>query len=350
MNRAEAVLPMRVPLFFSMLALFVNIAAHGQTNTGSWRALPNAPVVPENGRFDDVFFINPTTGWITNVGEGKIYQTADGGQSWVEQLDAQRAFGYHVGFRCVGFANEQAGWTGNLNFHNNPIPRRSLFETRDGGKTWTNISNRITGPDPAGVCGLWVVNEQIIYGAGRWNGPPIFIKSIDGGNSWTSMDLRPMATGLVDVFFFNADSGLIVGGKGVGSSLDEQRASKAIILFTTDEGSTWKTVYESTTAGKWCWKISFPTRNIGYVATQGPTGDGIVLKTIDGGLTWEEKFVGAGLGFSGIGFATSTKGWVGAFGTYETSDGGNTWQEVANVGRLINRFRILSDTLGYAVG
>jgi hypothetical protein len=56
-----------------------------------------------------------------------------------------------------------------------------LFETRDGGATWANISNRIVGPDPAGICGLWVVNERLVYDVGRWNGPPMFIKSADGG-------------------------------------------------------------------------------------------------------------------------------------------------------------------------
>jgi photosystem II stability/assembly factor-like uncharacterized protein len=328
-----------------LMALAIAGAAHGQTNAGSWRALPNAPVARANERFDDVFFLNPMIGWVVNLPENKIFKTIDGGENWVEQATLGSVF-----LRCIGFANEQLGWTGNLNFHNNPIAKRSLFETRDGGITWANISNRIAGPDPAGICGLWVVNARLVYGAGRWNGPPMFIKSVDGGMSWTSLDLRPLATGLVDVFFFNADSGLIVGGKGVGSSLQEQNASQAVILFTADGGQTWRTVYESAAKGKWCWKISFPTRAIGYVATQGPTGDGIILKTTDGGMTWQEKFVGAGLGFSGIGFATAQKGWVGSLGAYESSDGGESWQEVANVGRLINRFRMLSPTLGYAVG
>ncbi|MCI0690563.1 T9SS type A sorting domain-containing protein [candidate division KSB1 bacterium] len=332
------------------LVIFIAVVALGQTDASSWRTLPNAPVAPDNGRFDDVFFINPETGWIANVAAGKIYKTTDGGESWIEQIEARNVFGYFVGFRCVGFASEQLGWAGNINLHNIPVARRSLFETRDGGRTWANISDRISGPDPAGICGLWVVNDRLVYGAGRWNGPPMFIKSTDAGMSWAALDLRPLATGLVDVFFFNADSGLIVGGKGVGSSLEEQNASQSVILFTADGGKTWKTVYEGTTKGKWCWKISFPTRTIGYVATQGPTGDGIILKTTDGGLTWQEKFVGVGLGFSGIGFATSQKGWVGALGAYETLDGGESWQEVANVGQRINRFRILSATLGYAAG
>ena len=46
----------------------------------SWMTLPNAPVAEDNQRYDDVFFINPSTGWIVNVSESKIYKTSDGDQ------------------------------------------------------------------------------------------------------------------------------------------------------------------------------------------------------------------------------------------------------------------------------
>lgn len=144
------------------LVIFIAVVALGQTDASSWRTLPNAPVAPDNGRFDDVFFINPETGWIANVAAGKIYKTTDGGENWIEQIEARNVFGYFVGFRCVGFASEQLGWAGNINLHNIPVARRSLFETRDGGRTWANISDRISGPDPAGICGLWVVNDRLV--------------------------------------------------------------------------------------------------------------------------------------------------------------------------------------------
>jgi photosystem II stability/assembly factor-like uncharacterized protein len=46
-----------------------------------WQRLPNAPMAGENQRFDDVFFIDPSNGWIVHVGESKIYKTSDGGNS-----------------------------------------------------------------------------------------------------------------------------------------------------------------------------------------------------------------------------------------------------------------------------
>ena len=317
----------------------------------AWYTLSNSPLSGGgNSRFDDVRFMNPMTGWVVSVSDGAIFKTVDGGVSWTQQIQSDDEFGYHVGFRSVTFVNESRGWAGNLNFHNSPIPGRSLFESTNGGTKWLNISNRISGPDPAGICGLWAVNEQLIYGVGRWNGPPMFIKTTDGGNSWTSRDMRPLVTGLVDVYFFSADTGLIVGGNGIGSSIEEQQNSRAAVLYTTDGGANWTKVYESASLGRNCWKISFPSRNVGYIATQGTNDAGLVLKTTDGGLTWKEKFVGSGLGFSGIGFVSDTHGWVGATETYTTFDGGDTWSLANGVGSHINRFRILNDTLGYAVG
>jgi len=39
--------------------------------------------------------------------------------------------------------------------------------------------------------------------------------------------------------------------------------------------------------GQWAWKIQFITDRIGYVTTEGPTPEGVVLKTTDGGATWK---------------------------------------------------------------
>ncbi len=118
--------------FFGFL-LKLSAVAFAQSEIGEWRTLPNAPIA--DLRFEDVFFINSSIGWIVEISRGKIYKTANGGESWDEVFNAMSDLGYHVGFRAVGFADDQIGWSGNLNFHNNPIPGRALFETRNGGDT-----------------------------------------------------------------------------------------------------------------------------------------------------------------------------------------------------------------------
>ena len=308
-----------------------------------WELLAGSPT-PRSSRFDDLHFATPQRAWLASIG-GQIHRTDDGGGTWSLVYDDQSVF-----FRAIGFTTPDVGWVGNLNTFNSPTPGMGLFETDDGGVTWTSVAPRVTGPDLGGICGIAVVDAATVYAIGRWHGPAVFARTRDGGMSWESFDMAPMVHGLVDVHFFSADTGLITGGRDVGPALTQQQQSRTVILRTEDGGDTWTEAHVSTRLGTWGWKFSFPTPDIGYVAVQGPTLDGIVLKTVDGGRSWSELVVRPNDGYSGIGFATPDLGWVGGdFGTYETTDGGATWLQV-DLGSRVNRFRVLSADLMYAAG
>lgn len=310
-----------------------------------WEVLDGSPDAGGTRRHDDIFFLDDDTGWLINT-EGQVHHTTDGGTSWTHLHTRDGGF-----FRSVAFANDQLGWIGSLNRFNDPQPDQALYETTDGGTTWTNISDRIVGPEAVGICGLWIADESTIYGVGRWSGPAVFIRSTDGGASWESQDLSPTVTGLVDVYFASPQEGLIIGGRGVGNSAEAQASSRTVIMGTDDGGDTWDVRYESATEGSWGWKFTFPSALVGYAAVQGPTPGGIVLKTTDGGQTWTELPVDLDVGFSGIGFATETLGWVGGDrrAVYETQDGGLTW-ELVRLGESMNRFRMMDSGIGFASG
>src|SRR6185436_12602062 len=108
------------------------ISAHAQSG---WNYLPNAPVVAN--RFDDIYFVNDSTGWAVN-GDGQIYRTADAGDSWTLQLTS----GYY--FRSVEFLNDSVGFTGTLS--------GEVLKTEDAGQTWNNIEQSFPQQVP-GVCG-----------------------------------------------------------------------------------------------------------------------------------------------------------------------------------------------------
>ncbi len=314
----------------------------------SWHELESAPVAVDTLlKHDDLFYVNEQKGWLVTR-NGHIYNTENGGESWDLQY-TDSAY-----WRCVGFADENNGWAGNKLGDAGNL----LYRTRDGGQTWSIVDN-IPEPVPAGLCGINVYSPDIVNACGRIFGPGVFIRSEDGGDTWTSLDLTYKADMLIDIYFWDEMHGIIVGGTD-GGFVD----SKAIILRTGNGGNTWETIYLGERNTEWCWKISFPTPDIGYVSIQNgrdECSDEYFLKTTDGGDTWEEHvfFTKADCEkwewiYSGqaIGFLDAKTGWIGSYyhlPTMITVDGGETWHE-SDFGYHVNRIRFLSDNLGYASG
>jgi photosystem II stability/assembly factor-like uncharacterized protein len=308
-----------------------------------WVPLPNAPT---GSHFEDAFFVDPLVGWVVD-GAGRIHRTTNGGDSWQLQVD-EPAY-----LRSVGFADAQRGWAGNLN--GTPL----LFATTNGGAAWTSVLN-IPEPRPTGICGIWVVNASVVYGCGRYDATTArVIKTTNGGATWTSMDLAPLASSLIDCYFFDENRGFVVGGIGEpardgDAALGTQTGGdtrRAVILGTTDGGATWTTRHTTNRLGEWCWKISFPTPSVGYVSIERFSGSTYFLKTTDGGLTWAEHLFRDNYIVQGIGFVTPLLGWTGGptGPTYESTDAGASWH-LAGFGVHLNRFRFLGPGIGYAVG
>lgn len=331
-------------LIFVLSGLFFFSTAFPQDEI-NWQVLPNSPVT--SFRHDDAWFVSAKTGWISN-GNGQVFRTTDGGDSWELQLSRT-----NVWFRSIVFIDSLRGWVGNLGPNcfapgvNDPT---LLFHTQNGGVSWTPVFN-IERPHVSGICGMWAVNDSVVYGAGSICGNPGLIKTTDGGGYWSAIDMNPYVDRLVDCYFFSPDSGFVVGGIGGETN------TRGIIMFTADGGETWEEKYRTVNSPLWCWKISFPTATSGYVSLETPQASGIrrtwFLKTTDKGETWEEKpFLDNNTFYweQGMGFATESIGWIGGDDdTYESRDGGETWQITDNATNL-NRVRMVNDTLGFAVG
>jgi photosystem II stability/assembly factor-like uncharacterized protein len=320
---------MRLPVFSFFLLVMVTSLAIAQPR---WRTLANSP--SSGSRHDDVFFINHNIGWVVN-GARQVFKTTNGGASWQLKFTAA---GY---LRSVGFADSLLGWAGSLD------STTVLYRTTDGGDTWSLVTNLPT-LRPAGICGIWVVNRNVMYGSGRYNGKPRVIKTTDGGASWTTIDLSSIATCLVDCYFFNEDSGFVVGSKGPGP----YRNDSAAVFFTSNGGATWSSRFVGSQANELSWKISFPTPTVGFISIERfATGVVSYFRTTDRGQSWHERQFINNYDAQGIGFINQTVGWIGGWtgATYETTNGGASWH-LAGFGTNVNRIRFLSDTLGYAVG
>jgi hypothetical protein len=188
------------------------------------------------------------------------------------------------------------------------------------------------------------------------------IKTIDGGRTWTALDLSPHASSLIDVYFPTPDHGWVVGGFS-----DRPNPAygdlKPVILRTEDGGRTWedrlKPMRSEFPAGTWGWKIQFLDSQLGFVSLENFT-EAFILKTTDGGKSWAKFQVTKNANLEGIGFLNATEGWVGGWGdplfatgkSSVTSDGGQTWKNADAIGVFINRFRFFGNpvTAGYAAG
>jgi len=319
----------------------------------TWRAT-NAPDVSKTGRTDDIWFVDQNRGWAVNS-NAQILFTSDGGTTWTEQHRVQSRPATYL--RCVTFGSSTDGWVGSLTSANR------LFKTQDGGNTWSRVENL---PDlPSAICGLYAVDEKTIYGSGTNfpNRPPAVIKSTDGGESWTLIDMQRHASLLVDIYFPTPEKGWVVGGVG-GRTRDK---CKPVILHTQDGGASWVDQLQGADIGlkrgEWGWKVQFIDSDNAVVSLEN-FDHGAILKTDDGGASWTRLEVNdpqKNANLEGIGFLDEQHGWVGGWGdrnfetgfTSVTHDGGQTWQNANEVGLFINRFRFVGPSharTGYASG
>ena len=329
-------------LMIAFLSLTPFLSMLGRTDP-VWRTLSTAPFM-SSSRIDDVTFVSDEVGWLAN-GRGQIWKTTNGGGNWVKVFDKNTIY-----FRTITFSDSLHGYAFNLGTEEfgDATDTNIVYQTSNGGVTWA-ANNNFFPQKPRGLCGSQTFGDSMIYAVGRVRGPAFFVRSTDAGQSWQTRDMSWFAHGLLDVFFWSPDSGIAVGHTGTVNE-----TSMGVVLFTANRGDNWTILHTTSQLGEWCWKIDFPTRQVGYISMQRNSGAPVnFLKTTDGGFTWQDRqFSDSAYYVQGIGFASETRGWIGGNNnkpTYVTTDGGDTWAPQP-FGVRVNRFWMINDSLGYAVG
>lgn len=354
-NRREAVLGLAAGL--AGCAAAPPAPPRSELGAGRWRKLPTMPF---KGKQDDVVFADAQRGWYVN-GSGKIYVTQDGGESWTEQLSRPGTY-----FRCIGAVNRERLFAGNIGTDYFPgvTDTTPLYRSDDGGGSWQAVA--VPGPAVKGLCAIDVTEREfidagvlrrrtLVHAGGRVGSPAFLMRSLDGGESFRTLDLNAHIAMITDLKFFDEANGLVVGG-----SDPEVEQSNARILRTQDGGTTWVEAWRSKRPYELIWKISFVSRQLGFASVQSydpKATQRYIARTRDGGRHWEElPLVDEGpVREFGIGFVNEREGWVGtSTGGFETRDGGQTWSKV-EMGRAVNKIRILRDAQGrlqaaYAIG
>jgi photosystem II stability/assembly factor-like uncharacterized protein len=323
---------------------------------GAWETLATQPY---KGKRDDVSFGDPLHGWY-GTGKGDLYKTADGGKRWSKVASKPGTF-----IRALGFIDARVGFIGNVGvgYYPGVSDATPLYRTDDGGTTWTPVD--LGSETIAGICAIDVLRTRrvfqgtlvpatVITAAGRVGGPAALVRSTDGGVTWRTIDMSRWTGMILDVHFVDERTGFVAAS----TDSDVARTS-AQILMTRDGGATWTEVYRSKRLTELVWKMSWPTRTVGYgtVMSYDPADPHrVVVKTTDGGRHWRELPLVENVKAVefGIGFVDARHGWVGTgIGGFETRDGGMTFVR-APIAPSANKIRVVPQAHGpsavYSIG
>ena len=346
-----------------------------------------------------VSFLNENVGLVVGDG-GFIARTTNGGETWAQVLDAgvhlldvhfvDAEFAVAVGFGNAIWRSESGGslWA-SISVPSAPallgvrfVDRDTglavgvdgeCFRTTDGGLSWEEIdigaTQNLTGVTLANGSTEAIVVAEFGGGVFRsiapfdeWSrqtnadasnrrrhavahaaGTTIIVgHQIVLSESNSSPVVRPISQEIdrqpIAVDMLNNTHGLIAGSDGV-------------ILRTTNGGATWEERESGTTLD--IIAVDYVDVNTAVVVGR----DGFIARTEDAGATWVHQSQSTSLNFTGVHFLDALTGFVVGDGgiTVRTTDGGATWTSSNVIGPSLPTFTlhdvvVLNDRLVVAVG
>ncbi len=235
---------------------------------------------------------------------------------------------------AVYFTSSSRGWIAGDNGY--------LASTTDGGKTWTPYPLK-TNED---------INE--IYFRDNDNGYLIAGRKMfitrDAGRSWQETRIYRTAefgTGtpeFLSIKFSDKKRGYVIGSvlKGKGEVVVE-----SLLMRTDDGGETWQRI--NVPAKVELFHIDFSGSSRGWIVGDG----GTILTSVDSGMTWSRQVSATSVPLFSVHFRDDKEGYVvGKSGMIlRTSNGGATWEKVATpVRETFMRVGFTDDKNGWIVG
>ena len=145
------------------------------------------PAGPSDQAISGIFFLNPTSGWLTRAIPGglvEILRTQDSGQSWQAAAlpldsDDRMSFG---NVAAIHFLDPSHGWAMLRRASTASFSLGMLLATSDGGATWQRL------PDPPLGDPVRFVTTIDGWIAGGPRGDQLYVTR-DGGQSWQSSQI-----------------------------------------------------------------------------------------------------------------------------------------------------------------
>jgi photosystem II stability/assembly factor-like uncharacterized protein len=245
---------------------------------------------PSNTAFNlnDVWFTTAETGFAVGHG-GTVLRTRNGGRSWARLATVpagENLFG-------VCFADTSLGWVVGSN--------GVVLRTTDGGATWSRqspTSQQLNSVSFSGPLDGWAVGEG-----------GVIVGTHDGGASWYVVQPSVTSQPLRAVWRSSMTRAWAGGAQGAQP-------------FTTATPDSLQWSLGSFGATNSIHGVQLPDGVTGYAV--GTNGQGLVLKTADGGASWQPQVANSSQALLDVWFVDARRGWaVGAAGRIlHTATGG----------------------------
>jgi len=272
-----------------------------------------------NAYLQGVSFPETEIGYI--CGGNQIFRTEDAGNTW--QIQTTGLNSTQLLYNVV-FVNSSVGCAVGKN--------GTVIRTTDGGDTWISI-----GPSGA-TQNFWGVTifsplEIIVSGASG-----SIYKTTNGGNTWTSCS-NPVSSIFFEIAF--------IGMTGYTTAQQPNFS----FAKSSNQGNNWSLSPISDFSG-------YGVTSVGsslYLAGENLSTNKLrIIKSTDGGQTWDSQIMNEHGNFVDISFSNEMKGFALSKGyftssIYKTIDGGNSWQFVVTFNTLLNDIYCTANHV-YAVG
>jgi photosystem II stability/assembly factor-like uncharacterized protein len=264
-----------------------------------------------------IVFADSLTGFIFSSSTHCL-KTIDGGSCWIwEILSDQLPQGT---IHDCYFTNTTTGFF--FINENSPEYTGYIFKTTDAGVNWTQVYS-----DYSAYPGKFAfLNEQQgMVVCETWNYQTKTLLTNDGGTSWNEISQPWMPWGAANsMIYTDENTALSVGNKGM-------------IFKTNDGGLSWQPKQNRIFSGE-IFDAQFPNENVGYVYTDvgsGGVASNGLMKTVDGGTSWNYIFVNNMNPNSDFNFMTVDTGFCvsenfnDTVSLLKTTDGGESWTEIS---------------------
>lgn len=285
-QRRERKMTRRSTIFLAAIATcFAALGIHAESGrSDSWKRAD----VETTASFRGLSVLSTAVVWASGT-RGTVIRTVDGGRTWSVRLVAGAQNQDFRGIRAFDAENAVIMSTGNAE-----KGLATIYRTSDGGKTWVlAFAPKTTGVFFDSIA-FWDRERGVVL-SDPVDGHFVMFRTADGGATWTQIPPGKFPAALKGEGSFAASNSCIAvqGEKNVWFVTGG--ASVARVLRSNDGGQTWnvaETPVRPPNASSGLFSIAFRDARYGVAvggdyANPGSSPKPTIIRTTDGGQTWE---------------------------------------------------------------